>query len=98
MKKLFMMTVVKPWPRLPGEVGDAPPLEMFKARLDGALSNLDWLKMSLLAAGKLDWVALKGPFQPKPFHDSMKSFICLSCWQRVMRLYGRTVCWWDRIV
>jgi len=47
------MRVLKPWPRLPREVGDAPFLEAFKARLDGALSNLGWLKMSLLTAGGL---------------------------------------------
>jgi len=45
--------MVKPWPRLPREVVDAPSLEMLKARLDGALSNLIWLKMSLLRAGGL---------------------------------------------
>ena len=28
------------WNRLPREVVSAPSLEMFKARLDGALSNL----------------------------------------------------------
>jgi len=31
----------------------APSLEVFKARLDGALSNLGWWKMSLLMAGGL---------------------------------------------
>ena len=35
-----MMRVVKHWRRLPGEVVDAPSLETFKARLEGALSNL----------------------------------------------------------
>ena len=45
------MRVVKPWPRLPREVGDAPSLETFQARLDGALSTLIQLKMSLLTAG-----------------------------------------------
>ena len=34
------MMVVKHWSRLPQEVVDAPSLETFKARLDGALSNL----------------------------------------------------------
>ena len=48
------MRVVKHWPRLPREVGDAPSLEMLKARLDGALSNLIELKMALLIAGGLD--------------------------------------------
>jgi len=31
--------------------GGAPSLGTFKARLDGALSNLVWLEMSLLLAG-----------------------------------------------
>ena len=39
-KKCFMMTVVRHWKRLPREVVDAPSLEVFKARLDGALSSL----------------------------------------------------------
>jgi len=43
--------VVKPWHRLPREVVDAPSLETFKARMDGAQSTLVWLKMSLLIAG-----------------------------------------------
>ena len=39
-KKFFMMKLVKHWNRLPREVEAAPSLEVFKARLDGALSNL----------------------------------------------------------
>ncbi|KFR11744.1 hypothetical protein N306_12270, partial [Opisthocomus hoazin] len=39
-QKFFTMKVVKHWHRLPREVVDAPSLETFKARLDGALSNL----------------------------------------------------------
>ncbi|KFP21176.1 hypothetical protein Z169_00635, partial [Egretta garzetta] len=39
-KKFFTMRVVKHWNGLPREVGEAPSLEAFKARLDGALSNL----------------------------------------------------------
>jgi len=39
-KKFFTMRVVKHWNVLPTEVVDAPSLETFKARLDGALSNL----------------------------------------------------------
>jgi len=39
-KKFFTMRVVKHWPRLPREAVAAPSLALFKARLDGALSNL----------------------------------------------------------
>ncbi|KFQ97454.1 hypothetical protein Y956_02603, partial [Nipponia nippon] len=39
-KKFFTMRVVRHWNRLPREVVDAPSLEAFKARLDGALSSL----------------------------------------------------------
>ncbi|KFR03361.1 hypothetical protein Y956_15423, partial [Nipponia nippon] len=39
-KKFFPQRVVRHWNRLPGEVVDAPSLAVFKARLDGALSNL----------------------------------------------------------
>ncbi|KFM11352.1 hypothetical protein AS27_13991, partial [Aptenodytes forsteri] len=39
-KKFFMLRVVKHWNRLPREVVDAPSLETFKVKLDGALSNL----------------------------------------------------------
>ncbi|KGL90008.1 hypothetical protein N301_04699, partial [Charadrius vociferus] len=35
-KKSFTIRVVKHWPRLPREAVDAPSLEVFKARLDGA--------------------------------------------------------------
>ncbi|KFZ61828.1 hypothetical protein N338_02372, partial [Podiceps cristatus] len=38
-KKLFTMRVARHWNRLPREAVDAPCLEVFKARLDGALSN-----------------------------------------------------------
>ncbi|KFP11166.1 hypothetical protein Z169_05291, partial [Egretta garzetta] len=39
-KKFFTVSVVKHWNGLPREVVEAPSLETFKARLDGALSNL----------------------------------------------------------
>ncbi|KFP20863.1 hypothetical protein Z169_01838, partial [Egretta garzetta] len=39
-KKFFTTRVVKHWNRLPREVVEAPSLDTFKARLDGALSNL----------------------------------------------------------
>jgi len=53
-KNFFTMRVVKHWSRLPREVADAPSLATFKVRLDRALSNLIYLKMSLLIAGGLD--------------------------------------------
>ncbi|KFW65428.1 hypothetical protein AS28_04223, partial [Pygoscelis adeliae] len=39
-KKFFTVRVVRHWKRLPREVVDASSLEVFKARLDRALSNL----------------------------------------------------------
>ncbi|KFW79072.1 hypothetical protein N305_02261, partial [Manacus vitellinus] len=39
-RTFFTVKVVRHWNRLPSEVVDAPSLEVFKARLDGALSNL----------------------------------------------------------
>ncbi|KGL87124.1 hypothetical protein N301_07506, partial [Charadrius vociferus] len=39
-KKFFTLRVVRHWHRLPREAVDAPSLEVFKARLDGALSDL----------------------------------------------------------
>ena len=53
-KKFSIMRVVRHWNRLPREAVDAPSLAVFKARLDGALSNLVWWKMSLLMAGGLE--------------------------------------------
>ena len=39
-KKFFTLRLVGHWNRFPREVVAAPSLEVFKARLDGALSNL----------------------------------------------------------
>ncbi|KFQ75626.1 hypothetical protein N335_03483, partial [Phaethon lepturus] len=39
-KKFVTLRVVKHWPRLPRAVVDAPSLETFQVRLDGALNNL----------------------------------------------------------
>jgi len=54
LRNIFTLRVVRHWTRLPRDAVAARSLEVFKARLDGALSNLIWLKMSLLAAGWLD--------------------------------------------
>ncbi|GAB0180132.1 hypothetical protein GRJ2_000478500 [Grus japonensis] len=53
-KKFFSVRVVRHWHRLPREAVDAPSLEVFKARLDGALCNLVWWKVSLPMAGDLE--------------------------------------------
>jgi len=42
------------WNRLPREAVAAPSLAVFKARLDGALSNLVWWKVPLLMAGGME--------------------------------------------
>ena len=55
-KKFFTMRVVKHWNSLPREVVEAPSLETFKARLDGALSHLQ--------AGWTGWPP-KVPSNPK---------------------------------
>ncbi|KFO82638.1 hypothetical protein N303_13798, partial [Cuculus canorus] len=39
-KNFFTMRVVRHWHRLPRDAVDAPSLEVFKARLDGALGSL----------------------------------------------------------
>jgi len=48
------MRVVKHWHRLPREVVNAPSLETFKVWLDRALSNLIYLKKSLVIAWGLE--------------------------------------------
>ena len=72
-RKLFTRRVVTRWNRLPKEVVDAPSLEAFKARLDGALSNLVYREVSLPIAGGFELDDLKGPFQPKLFCDVILS-------------------------
>lgn len=53
--------VIKHWHRLPKQAVDVPSLETFKVRLDGSLSYLTELKVSLLFG-----MTFKGPFAPKP--------------------------------
>jgi len=56
---------------LPKEAVDAPSLEAFKARLDVALGSLVWWLVTLHIAGGLKLHDHCGPFQPRPFCDSM---------------------------
>ncbi|KAK4824929.1 hypothetical protein QYF61_021549 [Mycteria americana] len=70
-KKLFTLKVVRHWPRLPREVGDAPSLETFQVRLARALSNLLWLKMSLLVAGELVWTMSFLAWTPSKGHPAV---------------------------
>ncbi|GAB0178112.1 hypothetical protein GRJ2_000276500 [Grus japonensis] len=53
-KKFFTVRAVRYWNRLPREAVDAPSLEVFKARLDGALGSLIWWKVSLPMARGLE--------------------------------------------
>jgi len=53
-KKFLTMGVLKHWNRFPREIVDASSLETLKVRLDGALSNLILMKLSLLTAEELD--------------------------------------------
>ena len=59
------------WNRLPKEVVDAPSLEALKARLDVALGSLVWWLVTLHIAGGLKLRDHCGPFQSRPFCDSM---------------------------
>ena len=71
-RKFFTQRVVTHWNRLPKEVVDAPSLEAFKARLDVALGGLVCWLATLHTAGGLKLDDHCGPFQPRPFYDSMQ--------------------------
>ena len=70
-RKFFTQRVVTHWNRLPKEAVDAPSLEAFKARLDVAPGSLVWWLATLHIAGGLKLDDHYGPFQPRPFYDSM---------------------------
>ena len=60
---------------MPKEVVDAPSLEAFKARLDVALGSLVWWLVTLPVVRRLKFNDHCGPFQPRPFYDSMINHI-----------------------
>ena len=70
-KKFFTWRMVTHWNRLPKEAVDTPSLEAFKARLDVALGSLVWRLLTLHIEGGLKLADHYGPFQPRPFYDSM---------------------------
>ena len=53
-KMFFTIRLLRHWNMLPSNVVEALSLEIFKARLDRALSNLIYLQVSLFIAGELD--------------------------------------------
>jgi len=56
---------------LPREDADPPALDAFKGRLDVALGSLVWWLATLHIAEGLKLDDHCGPFQPRPFYDSM---------------------------
>ena len=72
-RKFFTQRVVTHWNGLPKEVVDAPSLEAFKAMLVVSLGSLVWCLATLHIAVGLKLNDHWGPFQPRPFYDSMIS-------------------------
>jgi len=58
-----VLIVVRCWHRLPREAVDAPSLEAFKARLNGA-GSLIWWVASLPMAGGWSLMIFKVPYNP----------------------------------
>jgi len=95
-KKFFIERVVKHWNMMLREVVDAPSLEVFKARFDGALSSLVWW---VATAGELELDGLSGPFQLKLLYHSvnhnyqtsvLKEPYTLSCWMSSVNNMGKS--------
>ena len=85
-RKFFIQRVVTYWNTLPREVVDAPSLEAFKARLDVALGSLVWWLATLHIAGGLKLDDHCGPFQPRPFCDSMIFILVIQLYAFVFSL------------
>jgi len=78
-RKFFTQRGVTHWSRLPKEVVDAPSLKAFQTRLDVALGSLVCWLATLNIAGGLKLDDHCGPFQPRPFYDSMDKKTCGWC-------------------
>lgn len=64
--RLYLLhVIVRHLYRVPREMVDGLSLETFQVRLDGALTNLLWLKMPLLIAGCLNEMSFGSSFQPQ---------------------------------
>lgn len=63
-KTFFTVREMRHWHRLPREAVHAPSLEVYKARLDGALSSLGWWDVSLPMAGGWNQMVFKVPSNP----------------------------------
>ena len=70
-RKFFTQRVVTHWNRLHKEVVDAPSLLAFKASLDVALGSMVFWLATLHIAGGSQLDDHYGPFQPRPFYNSM---------------------------
>ena len=60
---------------MPKVVVDAQSLEAFKARLDVALGSLVWWLDTLRVAKGLKLDDHCGPFQPRPFYDTLNPLL-----------------------
>jgi len=72
-KKFFTMRVVKHWNRLPREIVAAPSLAVFKARLDGSLSNLVSGRCPCSWQG--DWNQMIFTVPSNPYHSMILYWI-----------------------
>ena len=90
--QFFTIRVVKHWHRLPKEVVDSPSLEAFKARPDVALRSLAWWLVTLHVARGLKLDDHDGPFQLRPFYDSMIRCIKKSVASRSNEVISNLLC------